>query len=57
MGEIVDIRDVTTDGTTMIHVTYDLTNKDNIDIIYGMHPAISYRDLHTNIVHHKQVRK
>ena len=45
MGEIVSIKDVSPDGHTTVQVTNDLINKKNIDIIYGMHPAISYRDL------------
>ena len=45
MGEIVSIKDGSPDGHTTVQVTNDLINKKNIDIIYGMHPAISYRDL------------
>ena len=57
MGEIVSIKDVSADGRTTVQVTYDLINKDNIDIIYGMHPAISYRDLGSDKVYHKKVNR
>ena len=54
MGEIVSIKDVSADGHTTVQVTYDLINKENIDIIYGMQPAISYRDLGSDKVYHKR---
>ena len=55
MGQIVKVKDVSKEGSTDVQITYDLVDKNNIDIIYGMHPAISYRNLATNIVHHKKV--
>ena len=56
MGEIVSIEDVSADGRTTGQMTYDLINRDNIDIIYGKHPAISYRNLDSHKVYHKKVK-
>ena len=40
-SEIVSIEDMSADGRTILQVPYDLINRDNIDIIYGKHPAMA----------------
>ena len=55
MGQLVEVKDISFEGSTAIQVTYDLTDKNNIDIIYGMYPAISFKDLSSGQVVHKRV--
>ena len=55
MGQLVEVKDISLDGSTVVQVTYDLTDKSNIDIIYGMYPAVSFKDLSTVKIVHKRV--
>ena len=55
MGQLVEVKDISVDGSTVVQVTYDLTDKNNIDIIYGMYPAVSFKDLSTGKIVHKRV--
>ena len=55
MGQLVEVKDISLDGSTVVQVTYDLTDKNNIDIIYGMYPAVSFKDLSTGKIVHKRV--
>jgi uncharacterized membrane protein len=60
IGNILSVRDVTRDEQTGVDLAVELTINwavgDAINFVYGMHPAISWRNMADGKVHHKMVR-
>jgi len=56
MGELGDIVDISKDGNPEVRILYDLITYDLVDVIYGMHPVISYKSVTSDKVNHKKVK-
>jgi len=59
IGNILSVRDVTRNEQTGVDLAVELTINwavgDAINFVYGMHPAISWRNMADGKVHHKMV--
>ena len=59
IGNILSVRDVTRNEQTGVDLAVELTVNwavgDAINFVYGMHPAISWRNMADGKVHHKMV--
>ena len=59
IGNILSVRDITRNEQTGVVLAVELTVNwavgDAINFVYGMHPAISWRNMADGKVHHKMV--